>query len=929
MKKGLLILMFLLTGISLQIANAQSSNEVASTSDYIVPQVSADRTVYYNMSDEGISLPIIWGLDLAWLDASNIIRGSRFMGPDNVDVVRSSFMPTNAIVDGALTGDALTNTNLRINIINNYLPSSTKVVLNSDHPSIADDFSPTNPDRAANWAQLIDITRQMHVDAGREVITVSPFNEPDYSATGQGTIDDFYAVAGELKNNTNFETIRISGGNTLNCDEALPWYTYLKARLDEGNTHQLAGIFDNYAAFYEAVRANGHHATNDELHNVMEAMVGVEYGMQTGIWWGWAEYARGEFCKASDGVRLGYAEHRANWTAASVYRAPDGKVQAFGGTSERQAVNTSYRFVAEDRDVYYNGYGPQREYVMDLPGGTGYQVGQTNAETVVNITTGDDIQPVIDGKYVLVNRNSGRVMEVASGSYTSGANIQQGTYNGGTYQQWNVTPVDIRIGGDFSYFTITAVHSGKSPDILNWSLDNGGNVISYDDAKGANQQWYLDYAGDGWFYIRSRHSSLCLDVYNSATYAGANIDQWEKNGGTNQQWRFLPVDAPIEFVAPAAPTELTAVNNGSSIRLNWTASADNDVTEYVVLRSLNSGGDYQTIARNITATAFVDNMVEVGVQYYYVVRAVDYSLNRSGYSSEVNASALGDDTLIAQLTFENNTKDQSLNLHHAQSFNEAVYVDGKSGSAISLNGTDDFMQLSSTIANQSEITVATWVYWNGGARWQPIFEFGMNDNQFMTLTPRLRFSIMNEGTEQRLDASVIPQAEWVHLAVTLNADGASMYMNGVLVAESTAVTVRPGDFKPALNYIGRSHQTTALFNGYVDDFRVYNYALSATEINEVIDQATDIDKPSTGGETSIDLFPVPADDVINVRFVSNGLKNFGSMTLFGINGAVVKNQTIQDSMNGIMNVSDVPEGIYILKVFSDSETFMKKIIIRH
>jgi hypothetical protein len=33
------------------------------------------------------------------------------------------------------------------------------------------------------------------------------------------------------------------------------------------------------------VRASGHHATNDELHNVMEAMVGAEYGMQTGIWW--------------------------------------------------------------------------------------------------------------------------------------------------------------------------------------------------------------------------------------------------------------------------------------------------------------------------------------------------------------------------------------------------------------------------------------------------------------------------------------------------------------------------------------------------------------------------------------------------------------------------------------------------------------------
>ena len=87
-------------------------------------------------------------------------------------------------------------------------------------------------------------------------------------------------------------------------------------------------------------------------------------GMQTGIWWGWAEYARGEFCKASrtGGERLAYAENRPKWSAASVYRAPDGKVQAFGGASERQANTSSYNFISTDRVVYYDGVGPQRVF---------------------------------------------------------------------------------------------------------------------------------------------------------------------------------------------------------------------------------------------------------------------------------------------------------------------------------------------------------------------------------------------------------------------------------------------------------------------------------------------------------------------------------------------------------------------------------------
>jgi arabinan endo-1,5-alpha-L-arabinosidase len=50
------------------------------------------------------------------------------------------------------------------------------------------------------------------------------------------------------------------------------------------------------------------------------------------------------------------------------------------------------------------------------------------------------------------------------------------------------------------------------------------------------------------------------------------------------------------------------------------------------------------------------------------------------------------------------------------------------------------------------------------------------------------------------------------------------------VATSTSITIRPLDFKPVLNYIGRSQFSDPLFNGNIDDFRVYNYALSSGEV---------------------------------------------------------------------------------------------------
>ncbi len=923
------ITVLILLSVGLQIAQIQA--QTTSVSNYLVAQPVPDRTVNYCVSDSGVSKPITWGLDLAWLSKENIQRGIAFMGADRVDIVRASFTPTAPLVNGDLQASQLATLNQRLAIID-LLGTNTVVMLNDDNPSVDASFK-ANP---VNWALLMDVTTRRVQEHGRKVVSIAPFNEPDNTGTGQGTTTDFYNIAVELRKNSRFDSIRISGGNTLNTDAALTWYNPLKSKLDEGNTHQLAGSFDNYANFFTTVRADGKHATNDELHNVMEAMVGVEYGLQTGIWWGTAELARGEFVKASDGKRLGYAEHRPNWTAASVYRGTDGKVQAFGGTSERQSVTTTYRFVSKDRDVYYDGYGPQREYTMVLPGGTGYQVGQTNAERVVNITWGDDIQPAINGRYVLVNRNSGKVMEVAGGSLNAGANVQQGTNTGATWQQWNVTPVDSRIGGDFSYFTFTAVNSGKAVDLLNWSLVNGGNIDAWDDNKNSLQQWYLDYADNGWFYIRSRFSTKCLEVANASTAAGANIQQWDKDGGTNQQWRFLPVGATVEFVAPAAPANPVATANAASIRLDWSANSERDLAGYSIFRSETAGGSYNTIARNVTSNSFVDNTVSTGIPYFYKIKAVDIAQNSSVYSNEVSTTATGNHDLTTRLRFDGNTLDSTLNLNHSASYGTVSFVAGKVGSkAIALNGTDAFLQLPPNVANHQEITVAAWVYWNGGTTaGQRIFDFGSSQTEYMYLSPKvifggLRFAIMNGGVEQQLNAPALPTGKWTHVAVTLGALGASMYVNGVQVATSNAITISPLNFKPMLNYIGRSQFTYPFLNGSVDDFRIYNYALPSNEIAQLSGILSKVEDVKYNSESDLTLWPLPANDMLNVSWTSANNSDMSTLKMFDTYGRLVMNKEIKYTSDTKLKVSDFPSGIYLLKLTTGKETFMKKLIINH
>lgn len=897
----------------------------------ITAQPVTDRIVPFKLSEPGIVRDVEWGADEAWMHEQNLRRCVLFMGKDNVSIVRVSFQPTYPLVNGDLQEAQKTDLEERLRLLG-FTKKDVKLTLNCDHPSV-DTWYKQN---AENWAQLIDVTAKYFQDAGYEIVSVSPFNEPDYGWNQwvPGSQDSyestrmigFKKVATELRKNERFDNIRICGGNTLSCDRALPWYNYLKDYLDEGNTHQLAGTFDSFAGFYSTLRDAGKHATADEMHNVMEAMVGLEYGLQTGIWWGPAEYARGEFCKASHGERLGYAEHRDNWTAASVYRGPDGKVQAFGGTSERQGVTTTYRFVSKDRDVFYNGHGPQREFVMELPGGTGYQTGQTNAEQVVNITWGEDVPPVIDGTYFIVNKSNKRLLKVADD------NLSLASYLVDTKLQWNVKPVDPRIGGDFSYHYLTSVSSSQALDVLNWSLEDGADVIPYTKNNNANQQWYLEYAGDNWFYIRNRHSSLCLEATSNSS-----IQQKEPDGNDKQLWRFCTVGiAPRFTTIPAAPDGVTAKAAASSVQLTWAPAAATTST-FTVLRSETAGGSYDIIARNLKDTTFTDNQAEAEHTYYYIVKTVDKCFNTSAASAEVSARPTGENNLIARYEFEENTNDTTVNKNHGGTLAAASFNEGKNDKAIVLNGSSSFVQLPATIANHRQITIATWMYWQGGSTWQRIFDFGNGEDEYMFLTPsggtsKLRFAIKNGGDEQYLDSESSLSGQlntWIHVAVTLGENGVCLYQDGKLVASSEGITLRPTDFRPVMNYIGRSQFTAdPMFKGRIDDFRVYNYALTAEQIQALTDGTANGIETAVRNDGKLHISPLPADRAIEVTFGSDDDAHT-DFIVYDAQGRPVRSARAQQGMKASISTAGLPEGVYILKAVHGEEYCTRKFTVRH
>lgn len=842
--KNLLLLFLTLLPMG---ATAQHS----SSSLFLNPKAKADVTMPFSVAAEGKRYNPTWGLDMAWINEQNLRKGMNHMGAENVRIGRTAFRMTHALNDdGTLAADpasVLRQRSLLFDIVDKELP----LVFTADQEAGTDAsyFSGSNAN-VNRWAAMIAAhVTWLNKNTQHPTTGVSPFNEPDYWTKEEGANASIQRnVAKTLKENYSdlFANINLVGGNTLNNDKAWSWFNQGRDYFDWGNTHQLAGSFDNYADYYQKLTDMDKVGYNDEMHNVAEAMIGLEYGMTVGIWWGFDSRARGEFCQfSSQGERIAYSEHRNNWTAASVYRHDDGRVKAFIGSSERQAYTTTYQLVSSDREVYFDGEGPVRSYTMELPGGTGYQTGQTNAERVIDIVWGEDVprEPIVDGTYRIFNRATTTVI-----TDNGNNNIVVNRFKNSTAdnQRWHVERIDPRIGGDISFYNIElATNSNLHMNVLNFSTKDAANVIPWSqNAKpDSNEQWYLEYAGEGYYYIRNRESSLYLTAYGTSTSSAVNVNQKELLDETKrdrQQWRLLPADVNYETVAPATPEGLTAEARTAAVSLHWAAVSDADLAGYNVLRAESGGDEWNTIARGVKTNSYTDNTCRQGVAYAYKVVAIDQAQNASEPSASVSATPTGERACIAYWTMDGTLDDTTPNMMDAAASNDPTFTTGRQdgSKALQLSGSS-YLQLPYEVASSDELTICAWVYWGGGTAWQRLFDFGNGTDQYFFLSPsngsQMRFAIKNGGSEQTLSAPRLVTNTWQHVAVTIGSAGVTIYINGEEETSSAAITIRPSDFRPSMNYVGRSQfAADPYFRGNIDDMCIFNYALSADEVKNAM-----------------------------------------------------------------------------------------------
>jgi fibronectin type 3 domain-containing protein len=92
----------------------------------------------------------------------------------------------------------------------------------------------------------------------------------------------------------------------------------------------------------------------------------------------------------------------------------------------------------------------------------------------------------------------------------------------------------------------------------------------------------------------------------------------------------------FDVTAPTAPTGLVATSTlGSQIDLDWDDNAEPDLNYYRIYRGDAPGGPYVLIDDSV-ASGYADGGLTEGQTYYYVVTALDTSLNQSANSNEAS-----------------------------------------------------------------------------------------------------------------------------------------------------------------------------------------------------------------------------------------------------------------------------------------------------
>ncbi|MBJ6118265.1 T9SS type A sorting domain-containing protein [Pontibacter sp. BT310] len=450
--------------------------------------------------------------------------------------------------------------------------------------------------------------------------------------------------------------------------------------------------------------------------------------------------------------------------------------------------------------------------------------------------------------------------------------------------------------------------------ILNEALDKVRVVYTSSDTGGP-----ILYRESPTSSIQFGSQMTLLDggTYNNSTSTKENFttDIVVLASSSTQAVGVLATDGSSLQTVPAAPVLAAPANQTTNmavpVSLSWNSSANANSYEAQV----STSSSFSTTAfsqSGITSTAVTVNSLAYNTTYYWRIRAG----NEAGVSawSSVWSFSTGNEVTtppVSALVGHWKMNEGSGNIltdasgvgNNATITGTPTWISGKDGLALLLSGSNQYATVAdnSSLDISNTITLSAWVR-PAKVATQYIIKKSSNgtvNGYELSLASSgyvfFRINQASAGDSYRINSTVLYPSDgvtWMHIAATYDGSVIKLYINGTEHA-SKVLTSKPAISSNSLPLaIGAQSDGVYGFRGAIDDARVYNSALGASEISALrTNSATIVASPS--GETKRDAmekefiaYPNPISSTATIKFRA-AYEGTYSLTLHDMKGGLI------------------------------------------
>lgn len=322
------------------------------------------------------------------------------------------------------------------------------------------------------------------------------------------------------------------------------------------------------------------------------------------------------------------------------------------------------------------------------------------------------------------------------------------------------------------FLALTSYKGGKNIELTMNELvavirDAQRRSITEQDGK----QW-------GLHFINSTSTAHSYEMFNGASYTPSTVSST------------YSLKRSVAFSNPSEGLNVDTIFSAISGKLGETR-----IISLISQRRDNLVGDVTMLSQGTITTR-----LETGVVGYW---HLDEATSTNAYDASGNTNTG---------TFVNNPTWQSVS-------------NCKAGACLSFDGTNDYITVpdSSSLDITGSITISAWVY-----------KTTNHTATLITKSGNYQFSVINDNTIQlcylgcRYSNSVLTNDEWQHIAAVKSGNTITFYRNGSFVNSLIEPTTPVSNTNPVV--IGGNTGLQYLLDGRLDEVRIYNRALTATEI---------------------------------------------------------------------------------------------------